>query len=182
MPRLFAFLRAINVGGHTVTMARLAAVFDELGFPHAETFIASGNVIFQSRAAASPALERKLAGGLEAALGFPVATFLRTEPELATLAGPPPFGAREEAKAHALMVGFLHAAPAAGAAGRVVALRSATDDVQLRGRELWWLRRERESATALVNGSFERALGVPATFRNITTVRRLAGKYGLMRG
>jgi uncharacterized protein (DUF1697 family) len=32
MPRLVAFLRAINVGGHTVTMERLRTPFQDLGF------------------------------------------------------------------------------------------------------------------------------------------------------
>ena len=49
MPRLVAFLRAINVGGHTVTMAHLRGLFEDLGFTNVETFIASGNVIFGSR-------------------------------------------------------------------------------------------------------------------------------------
>ena len=50
MPRFVAFLRAINVGGHVVTMDQLRAAFQELGFDDVETFIASGNVIFSSPA------------------------------------------------------------------------------------------------------------------------------------
>ena len=46
MPRLIAFLRAINVGGHTVTMMKLRKEFEALGLQDVETFIASGNVIF----------------------------------------------------------------------------------------------------------------------------------------
>jgi uncharacterized protein (DUF1697 family) len=43
---MIAFLRAINVGGHTVTMETLRAQFLALGFADVETFIASGNVIY----------------------------------------------------------------------------------------------------------------------------------------
>ena len=50
MPRHIAFLRAINVGGHTVTMDRLRQLFTGLGLKDVETFIASGNVIFSSAA------------------------------------------------------------------------------------------------------------------------------------
>lgn len=48
MTRYFAFLRAINVGGHVVKMDRLRQVFESLAFSNVETFIASGNVIFES--------------------------------------------------------------------------------------------------------------------------------------
>ena len=43
MTRYIAFLRAINVGGHTVKMDQLRALFEELGLSNVETFIASGN-------------------------------------------------------------------------------------------------------------------------------------------
>ena len=46
--RHIAFLRAINVGGHTVTMDRLRRLFGEMGFRGVETFIASGNVVFEA--------------------------------------------------------------------------------------------------------------------------------------
>src|SRR5574341_496448 len=42
MRRYIAFLRAINVGGHTVTMDRLRQLFEAMGFGGVETFIASG--------------------------------------------------------------------------------------------------------------------------------------------
>ena len=70
MPRLFAFLRAINVGGHTVTMAELRGQFEALGFSDVETFIASGNVIFTSRAKGGQALERRIEARLHQTLGY----------------------------------------------------------------------------------------------------------------
>jgi len=44
MKRYIAFLRAINVGGHTVKMDLLRGLFAGLGYAGVETFIASGNV------------------------------------------------------------------------------------------------------------------------------------------
>ena len=78
MPRLVAFLRAINVGGHTVTMEELRRLFTSLGGKDVETFIASGNVIFNSRSRDIPALEHTIEQRLHAALGYEVATFVRT--------------------------------------------------------------------------------------------------------
>ncbi len=49
MPRYVAFLRAVNVGGRTVKMDLLRELFAQLQFKNIETFIASGNVIFDAK-------------------------------------------------------------------------------------------------------------------------------------
>ena len=82
MPRLIALLRAINVGGHTVRMSVLREVFEGLGYTGVETFIASGNVIFETRERNTSAIEEKIEGGLKNALGYEAATFIRTPAEL----------------------------------------------------------------------------------------------------
>ena len=69
-PRLFAFLRAINVGGHTVTMDTLRALFEDLGLNDVKSFIASGNLHFTSPGTSVPALERKIEARLEKALSI----------------------------------------------------------------------------------------------------------------
>ena len=91
MPRLIAFLRAINVGGHTVKMERLRALFTEVGLERVETFIASGNVIFEAEGARPEALEKQIEAHLQQALGYAVATFIRTPAELAAVSSYQPF-------------------------------------------------------------------------------------------
>ncbi|NTU66209.1 MAG: DUF1697 domain-containing protein, partial [Chloroflexi bacterium] len=60
MLRYVAFLRAINVGGHTVKMDALRRHFAALGFAGVEKFIASGNVVFDTTARNTHALEKKI--------------------------------------------------------------------------------------------------------------------------
>ncbi len=61
LPRFVAFLRAINVGGNRVVkMDFLRQVFESLGFSRVETFIASGNVVFDTGARNPKMLERKI--------------------------------------------------------------------------------------------------------------------------
>ena len=55
MPRTVAFLGAINVGGHVVRMETLREVSESLGLRGVETFLASGNLIFDGDAAAGGA-------------------------------------------------------------------------------------------------------------------------------
>ena len=62
--RYIVFLRAINVGGHVVTMAELKKIFVSMGFKSAETFIASGNVIIESKSP-MPLHSRRRSGGVE---------------------------------------------------------------------------------------------------------------------
>ena len=78
MFRFIAFLRAINVGGgRTVKMQSLRQVFESLGFSRVTTFIASGNVVFETTTKKTRALERKIERALKTALGYEVRTFVR---------------------------------------------------------------------------------------------------------
>ena len=172
MPKYVAFLRAINVGGHVVKMEQLKRLFEELKLKNVETFIASGNVIFDSTAAPK-ALEAKIEKALQAALGYAVETFLRTPEELARIVEAKPFG--EVAAGETVFISFLAEEPSKAAVEKLMALSTPVDAFAVIGRELWWLRRSRDSE--LVGSKLEKALGMKATARNITTVRKLAAKY-----
>ncbi len=80
--KYIAFLRAINVGGHIVKMERLRELFTELGLNNVQTYIQSGNVFFETDEADRDALTQKIENHLKQVLGYEVATFLRTVPEL----------------------------------------------------------------------------------------------------
>jgi uncharacterized protein (DUF1697 family) len=167
-----ALLRAINVGGRTVTMDRLRAVFEALEFNAVETFIASGNVIFDAPGRAA-ALERAIEASLGKALGFPVATFLRTPRELELAIRASPFAADASG---GLYVGFTSRpfSPAVGA--RMKALETDVDRFAVAGREVYWRGLQGMGRSKVTGASVEKALGAPVTFRSITTVRKLAAK------
>lgn len=176
LTRHVAFLRAINVGGHTVTMGRLVELFEALGLDDVTTFIASGNVIFTSRSGVA-ALERRIDQHLQSELGYPAEVFLRTPDELQAILSYPAFPAKKVASAHALMIGFLRQKPSAAVAKAVTRLGGEADQLVINGRELYWLRPVQESDPKL-GKLLERALGGPMTVRNVNTVRRLVAKYG----
>lgn len=177
MPKYVAFLRAINVGGHTVSMERIRALFTEMDLSEVETLIASGNVVFVSRARNIDSLERRIATHLHAALGFEVDTFVRTIAELGRLRNAVPFDDTAVAGAHAMMIGFLAVSPGRAVVAAVAALSGATDTLRLVGREIYWLRHSRDSDPALAR-QIERALGAPMTVRNVTTIGRLLARHG----
>ena len=171
-PRYVAFLRAINVGGRVVKMERLRAIVAPLGFTDVATLIASGNVLFSAPARAAATAERRIEEALRTALGYEVETFVRPLTALAGVIAASPFG-EGAPEGSTLQVGFVKALDA-GAAARVAALASPADDVRVAGREVYWLRRTPISESKITGPRMERALGTPVTFRNVTTVRRLA--------
>ena len=175
--RLIAFLRAINVGGHTVAMARLRREFEGLGFTEVETFIASGNVIFTARGGDTAGIEKKIEAQLLGALGYEVATFVRTAAEVAAVAAGQPFPAAQAA-AGAVYVGFVARPLDAAAARAVMQFKTDADDFRVKGREVYWLRKTRQSDSPFKYVSLEKTLKIRATFRGINTVARLAAKHG----
>jgi len=177
MPRFFAFLRAINVGGHNVTMEKLRGLFEGLGFKDVETFIASGNVIFTSNSKNAKELERKIEAYLHNSLGYEVKTFLRTESELGAIARHTPFRTSDVQSAGAVCVGFLAEQLTTRARKSLMSLRSEIDDFHINGREVYWLCKLRQSDSRFSNVLFEKRLNVRVTFRGINTVARLAAKY-----
>jgi uncharacterized protein (DUF1697 family) len=179
MPRYFAFLRAINVGGHLVKMEALRGLFTDLGFTGVETLINSGNVIFQCKSAKTSALEARIAAHLESRLGFPVATFLRNDTELAAIHAHRPFEEAEILTAGACCVGFLARPLETPQSETLMGLQTEIDAFHVHGREVYWLCRKRQSESKITNGTLERKLKTSLTFRNLTTVARIAVKYRL---
>jgi uncharacterized protein (DUF1697 family) len=175
MTRRVAFLRAVNVGGRTVRMDALRAAFESLGFEHVETFIASGNVIFDSRARDLSALERRLEAQLRAAFGFEIDTFVRPLNEIARLAAHPAF----DAVATTQVVGFLRQPPTPQALRTLGEMASEVDRLTIEGRELLWLSQNKQSEATFSNAVFERALAMRATFRSVSTLRKLVAKHAL---
>lgn len=71
--RYVALLRGINVGGKTlIKMADLRACAEELGLEGVATFIASGNLLFESPERSAAKLEAKLERALEKRFALPV--------------------------------------------------------------------------------------------------------------
>ena len=177
MPRLIAFLRAINVGGHNVSMEKLRGLFETLGFGEVETFIASGNVIFASRSRDMAALERKIERWLEKTFGYEVKTFVRTLAEVADVAARTPFPESRVKAAGAYCVGFLPAPLPPEAARRVLALKSAENDFHVNGREVYWLSTKSQGESMFSNAVLEKTLAARSTFRGFNTILKLTAKY-----
>ncbi|MEO7964601.1 MAG: DUF1697 domain-containing protein [Gemmatimonadaceae bacterium] len=173
MPRYISFLRAVNVGGRIVRMEYLRELLASLKFKNVETFIASGNAIFEAPEKNAVTLEARIEKCLAAALKYEIEVFIRTPGELAVALDNMPF-ADPGVSLHG---GFLKSVPTSACEYKLLQLATTTDRFHLRGREFWWRAATRMSDSKITGQSLERALGMRTTMRNITTLRKLAAKY-----
>ena len=176
--RYVAFLRAINVGGHTVKMADLRRSFEAIGLLRVETFIASGNVIFETTGTSATTLRRHIETALQADLGYRVEAFVRTAKELIEIATCQPFaGVEVEGPERRLFIAFVGSPPDEELVDRLIALGSGLDSFEVHGREVYWMVRGRFSDSRFSGALLERTLGMPATVRGAQTVRKIAARY-----
>jgi uncharacterized protein (DUF1697 family) len=178
--RYVAFLRGINVGGHVVRMEQLRKLFGEMGFSEVETFIASGNVIFSTLETDASALERRIETKLQQALGYAVATFVRSIDAVQGIARHQPFPPdRPGDEKSTVYVILLVRVPTPAARRQLAAFESDTDAFAVKGREIYWHRRgsllESPFSGARLGGTDDTS----ATMRNRNTLVRLAAKYAL---
>ena len=176
MGRTVALLRGINVGGrNSIVMADLRAIFEDLGHRHVETYLQSGNVVFEATGA--PALLAATAARrITSELGLDVPVVVRSGAELQTIINANPFLA-DGADPATLHVVFAVGRAAADALGDLEPGRFSPDRFVHRGREVFVQCPNGYGRTKLTNTFFEARLGPGAgatTTRNWKTVTRLA--------
>lgn len=172
-----AFLRAINVGGRRITGAELARAFEDLGLSEVSNFRASGNVVFAAEREPATKLTARIEHGLEAALGYDVAVFLRTDEELRAMAAARPFPAKlAGASEGKLQVSVLGRKPSASAQKRVLAMASDDDRLKFGSRELYWLPSGGILDSELDLKVIDELIG-PTTRRTQGTIEALATKF-----
>lgn len=155
-------------------MSHLRELFERLKFSNVETFIASGNVIFDSPSKNTRALEKQIETMLQQTFGYAVTTFVRSVAEIAAINQLIP---SKLDGGNTLYIAFTRAEPSAEAKRKLLPFKSDVEDFQIAGREVYWFSRTKFSESKFSGAQLERILGMPATIRNANTVKRLAAKY-----
>jgi len=164
MKAFIALLRAVNVGGTgKLPMTELKVMCEAAGFNSVRTYIASGNVVFQSAKSESQ-VKAVLDVGLAAYFGKPVGVLVRTAAEMAAVLAKNPFPAMPANLTHAF---FLDKPPAADALDAVSG--KVNEQLRLGLREVY---------VYYPDGAGQSKLKIPAaktgTARNMNTVAKLA--------
>jgi uncharacterized protein (DUF1697 family) len=163
MTSYVVLLRAVNVGGTgKLPMADLKKMCAGCGFGGIETYIASGNVVFESKGA--PAKVRsELETRLGAYFGKPTAVFVRTAAEMQAVLDANPFPHAESKHTYAI---FLDAKPPKDALDHVIG--RVDEEIRLGRHEIY---------VHYPSGMGQSKLRIPAanlgTARNMNTVAKL---------
>lgn len=171
MTKYFAFLRAVNVGKRRIKMDKLKSTFEALGFENVRTFIASGNVIFESGESAE-SLKNKIETQLEQVFGFEIVIFLRTESELNDIIQSNPFEVEDSSK-KIIYISFLNKEPDSETRAKLSEIQNDYYSFRVIDKELFTLRILHEESDIFSNNLIEKILKVPATTRNLNTLERI---------
>jgi uncharacterized protein (DUF1697 family) len=164
MPVYVALLRAVNVGGTgKLPMSDLKALCEEAGFGNVRTYIASGNVVFESGRSEAQ-VKATLETSLKAYAGKPVGVLVRTATEMAEVLAGNPF---PDAAPNRTVAIFLDEPPPGDAVEHITGRNG--EDIQVGKREIY---------VRYGDGMAASKLKIPAakagTARNMNTVARLA--------
>ena len=174
MPKYIAFLRAINVGGNSIIkMADLKWTFESFGLENVQTYIQSGNVIFESKESSASILESQIERQMEKASGKRIQLFVRTMRDVSKIISDCPFHPKEDEVVHVVI---LDKKPSKKNVDALMAFRSEADDFFVKGMQAYNLRRNREKSI-FSNHSMEQVLAISGTTRNLTTIKKIAEKY-----
>jgi uncharacterized protein (DUF1697 family) len=164
MTKYVALLRAVNVGGSgKLPMTELVSMCESSGFVNPRTYIASGNVVFESKLS-EPAVKAKLERCLATYAGKPVEVMVRTGPEMAAVLARNPFKSRPANQTVAI---FLDERPPKDALKTISG--QGTEEVAVGAREIY---------VHYGEGMGRSKLKIPAakkgTARNMNTIAKLA--------
>ena len=185
-----AFLRGINVGGkNSIRMADLKGTFLSLGFRSVETYIQSGNVLFETVDLAVPSpvdipvpeeavLRHRIESAVEADFGIRTGVVLRTEEEIDSLVSNCPFSDVEISEAQAantegesFYVSLFPIPLDPEQIRRMESFSGEPDVMRIRDRDVYLLFRQsiRHSKLARVTQD----IGISSTVRNWKTILKL---------
>ncbi|MGE7624902.1 DUF1697 domain-containing protein [Viridibacillus sp. NPDC096237] len=172
-----AFLRGINVGGHNkIKMAELKQMFEAMGFTRVETYIQSGNVLFES-SEKEQFIRKYIEHRIEAVFGYAINVVLRTSTDLEQITKKSRFSkeaisnAEVSSKGESQYVALLLENPSTEAIERLSSFRIENEDFLIEGREIYLLFSNSIRNSKLANNL--QKLNVPATVRNWKTMNKL---------
>jgi uncharacterized protein (DUF1697 family) len=170
--RYVALLRGVNVGGNSlIKMAELKECVAALGHADVRTYIASGNLLFESRERSGAALDAQLEHAIAERFGLPVRVVVRSATDIARITAAVP-AHWIDATDLRVTVAFLLRGTDARAVARNLSPRKGIDELRTApGALLWATRRDALTRTGL------RLVGTAVykqmTLRNLNTTLKL---------
>jgi uncharacterized protein (DUF1697 family) len=174
MPTFIAMLRGINVTGHKIIkMEALRASFAALGFKNVQSYVQSGNLIFEAPNASIAGLSAKIEKKILRDFGHSVPVFLRTPKEMAEIIQRNPFPKDPAIDQSKLHVTFLADVAPKNAAELLQPLAAGPEQIRVVGREIYIYCPLGYGTSKISNNAIEKKLSLGATTRNWKTTNTL---------
>lgn len=167
MTTFISILRGINLGGHnTVKMDALRKLFMDLGFINVQTYIQSGNVIYQGAKQDTRELNQAIQDSIMRAFGFDVPVITLTLEELIKIGKSNPFSKDSEKDSSFFHVTFLSGRPTVADVNKLHENDFKPDEFRAIDKAIYLYCPNGYARTKLSNTFFEKKLKVSATTRN----------------
>lgn len=168
--KYLALLRGINVSGQKkIPMAELRTVLTNLGLYMVQTYIQTGNVIFEATAKPD-LLRRQIEGAIWDHFGFKVPTLVVTPKQLEQIFKACPFAELKKQNSYFLM---LYTPPDQALVNEVASITYTNEDVVVTNNCVYFYSTLGYGKTKYNNNFFERKLKITATARNYKTMVKL---------
>ncbi|MBN1450485.1 MAG: DUF1697 domain-containing protein [Anaerolineales bacterium] len=171
MQTYISLLRGINVSGQKqVRMADLKNLYEALGLVNVQTYVQSGNVVFDSAEQDAIKLTKAIEAQVEKVFGFSVPVLTRTAGDFRRIIKNHPFAQEDSLR---VLVTFLYERPAQSKLDELGQHEDKVDQFALGEQEIFLFCPGGYGKTKLSNTFFEKKLDVAATTRNWKTVNAL---------
>jgi len=171
MTKYIALLRCINVSGQKkIPMAELREVLSKSGLVNIQTYIQSGNVIFQSSKTNKQKLETKIFEAIKAHFGFEVPVLVLNLEELQRIFDNAPFPQEEKEKSYFM---FLYSKPNKDLVASVSQISYPNETFLITDTAVYFYCSTGYGKAKCGYNFFERKLKVTATARNYKTMVKL---------
>ena len=172
MNRKIAILRGINVGGkRKILMADLKSLCEKLGWKNVNTYIQSGNLIFDSNKQ-NVELENVLEKVIKEQFEFDVPVIVRSSKEFQTAIDKNQFYSKD-ADINQLHLTFLKEKPTDENVEKTLIYNYEPDKFKIVDKDVFIFCSGKYHQSKLTNNFFEKKLNVGATTRNWKTVLKL---------
>lgn len=170
MKTYIALFRGINVGGkHILPMNDLAEILHQLGCDNIQTYIQSGNVVFQGGRDSPDRLAKLISSEVSKLRGFAPKVLLLEAPELENAVSNNPFPTDNGKALHFF---FMETSPAKPDVDHLNEFKKPNEDFRLH-QNVFYLYAPDGIGRSKLAEKVERSLGVPVTARNWNTVSKL---------
>lgn len=168
-----ALLRGINVSGkNIIPMVELRTLCEGLGWQNVQSYIQSGNLVFEADTVASE-LEHQLEAAIEKRFRFTVPVIVRSDKQWQSYIAANPFQKEIENNAKFVHLLLAKSPPPASVAETLTDFAANGEQVRLVGNGLWIYYAGGVGRSKITPAKLDKAAGSPVTARNWNTVVKL---------